>query len=74
MHQWCNDTYSSSKEMRVQRVHRGRVSTGTDAHVNGTVAVKVKHVIDRGKEGCTVCKASLPEGKRAMTQREKGGE
>ena len=34
--------------MWVQRVHRGRVSTGADARINGTVAVKVKHVIDRG--------------------------
>ena len=60
MHQWCNDTYSSSKEVQAQRVHRGRVSVGTDAHVNGMVAVKVKHAIDRGKKRFTVRKASCP--------------
>ena len=43
--------------MWVQKVHRGHASAGTDAHVNGTVAVKVKHVIDRGRRRCTVCKA-----------------
>ena len=60
MHQWCNDTYGSGKEMRAQRVHRGRVLVGTDAHVNGMVAAKVKHAIDRGRKGSTVRKASCP--------------
>ena len=32
-------------------MHRGRASVGTDAHVNGAVAVKVKHAIDRGGGG-----------------------
>ena len=30
-------------------MHRGHVSTGTDAHITGTVMVRVKHVIDRGR-------------------------
>ena len=37
--------------MQVQRVHRGRASVGTDVCVNGVVAVKVKHAIDRGGGG-----------------------
>ena len=53
--------------MWVQRVHRGCVSTGTDACTNGTVEVRVKHVIDRRKRGCTVCR-----GEVAMMQRKKG--
>ena len=57
MHQQCNDTYSSSEEMQVQRVHRGHVSTDTDVCITGTVAVRVKRVIDRGRERCAVRKA-----------------
>jgi hypothetical protein len=57
--------------MQVQRVHRGRVSTGTDACINGTVAVKVRHVIDRGRRRCAVCKAG-EQGGGAMTRREEG--
>ena len=37
-------------------MHRGCASAGTDARVNGTVAVKVKHVIDRGRGRCAVHK------------------
>jgi hypothetical protein len=42
--------------MQAQRVHRGCASAGTDACVNGTVVVKVKHVIDRGRGRCAVHK------------------
>ena len=29
--------------------HKGCASTGTDAHIDGTVKVRVRHVIDRGE-------------------------
>ena len=48
MHQQCNDTYDSNEEMWAQRVHKGCASAGTDACVNGTVEVRMRHVIDRG--------------------------
>ena len=35
--------------MGTQRGHSGCASTGTDTRVIGTVTVKVKHVIDRGR-------------------------
>ena len=38
-------------------MHRGRVSTGADARINGTVTVKVWHVIDRGRRRYAVLKA-----------------
>ena len=60
MHQWCDDTYGSHEGMQVQRVHRGRASVGTDTHVNGAVAVKVKRAIDRGRRRYAVRKASCP--------------
>ena len=37
--------------------HRGRASAGTGARVNGTVTVKVGHVIDRGRRRYAVHKA-----------------
>ena len=38
--------------MWAQRGHIGCASTGTDAHVEGTVEVREEHVIDsRGGEG-----------------------
>ena len=40
----------------MQEVHRGRVSTGTDARIAGAVAVRVEHVIDRGRRRYTVCR------------------
>ena len=54
--------------MRVQKVHRSHVSTGTDACIHGSVVVEVKHVIDRGKN--EVCS---PQKEVAMMQREEGG-
>ena len=48
MHQWCNDTYSNGEEMWAQRGHSRCASTGTDACVNGTVEVRMRHVIERG--------------------------
>ena len=42
--------------MQVPRVHRGHVSTGTDARITGTVTVRVKHVIDRGRRRYAVCR------------------
>ena len=33
--------------MWTQRGHKGCTSTGTDAHVDDTVKVRVRHVIDR---------------------------
>ena len=33
----------------MQRGHNGCASTGTDAHIDGTVKVRVRHVIDRGE-------------------------
>ena len=60
MHQRCDDTYGSSKGVQVQRVHKGCASVDTDTRVNGAVAVKVKHAIDRGRRGYTVRKASCP--------------
>ena len=44
-------------EMWAQKGHKGCTSAGTDAHVEGTVRVRVGHVIDRGG-GCTVREAS----------------
>ena len=38
--------------------HKGCISTGTDARVGGTMKVRVRHVIDRGRRRGTVCKAS----------------
>ena len=35
--------------MWAQRGHKGCASTGTDAHINGTVGARVKHVITRGE-------------------------
>ena len=43
--------------MWVQMGHRGRASVGTGACINGTVTVKVWHVIDRGRRTYAVCKA-----------------
>ena len=60
MHQRCDDTYGSCKGMQIQRVHRGCASVGTDTHVNGAVAVKVKCAIDRGRRRYAVHKASCP--------------
>ena len=34
--------------------HKGCASTGTDAHVDGTVKVRERHVIDRGAGRGTV--------------------
>ena len=33
----------------MQRGHKRCISTGTDARIGGTVKVRVKHVIDRGR-------------------------
>ena len=43
--------------MWTQRGHRGCTSTGTEARANGTVRVRVRHVIDRGSRRGAVCKA-----------------
>ena len=41
-------------------MHRGRASAGTNARVNGTVAMRVKHVINRGRRRDAAYKASCP--------------
>ena len=51
MHQQCSDTYGSNEEMWAQRVHKGCALVGTDARISGTVKVRVRHVIDRGRGG-----------------------
>jgi hypothetical protein len=49
--------------MWAQRVHRGHASAGTDARIDGIVAVRVKHVIDRGRGRCTVHKGASLDAK-----------
>ena len=42
----------------MQRGHRGCTLAGTDAHVDGIVKARLRHVIDRGRRRSTVHKAS----------------
>ena len=44
--------------MWMQKGHRGCTSAGTDACIDGTVKVRVRHVIDRGWRRGTSHKAS----------------
>ena len=41
-------------------MHRGRASAGTDARINGTVVVRVKHVIDRGRGSAQSARHLVP--------------
>ena len=43
----------------MQRGHKGCTSTGTDVRADGTVKVRVGHVIDRGRRRGTVHKGIL---------------
>ena len=64
--------------MRAQGVHKWCASAGTDACINGTVEVRVRHVIDRG-EGLQSARHLIPvlvsEGKSnsRLLQGVKGG-
>ena len=44
----------------MQRGHKGCTSAGTDARTEGTVKVRIGHVIDRGRRKGTVHMASCP--------------
>ena len=50
----------AARRCRYKKVHRGRASVGTDVRVDGMVAVRVKHAIDRGRRKYAVHKASCP--------------
>ena len=59
--------------MQVQRVHRGCASAGTDTRINDTVAVKAKHVIDRGKKEVHSPRG-IKEGSHEAKGKKEGGE